>query len=519
MPLRERARARALILPALVLAGCAKSESPAPRPARPVPLVVVQTVAKKPAVHRLEAVGDLRPNEDALVPTKVSGVILKVLFQEGDRVQPGAVLVEIDPTDYRLSAGRAKAAVSLARSDVSVKESLAAAAAARGSEARAQLASAEAQVASAELAVTLAEAEVTVVEASLAADQTGLTRAQAFQAEAEARQKGAQAASALAADTLERKAALRKDGYLTEEVYLAAKADSESAQARLEEAHAAVESARVGIQQAGAQVSVSEAKRETARKRVLQARSQAAQARIQVDLMKARVEEAQAQHQAAQGEIGRSRAAVEQAEADLALAEQALAETQVRTAVGGTIVARTSSAGEWAKDDTTVARIVDNRTLKVRFTLPEGDAAMVRPGMTVRFTIDSHPGREFEATVFFVSEHADPSSRTVEVMAKLDNAAMGLRSGIFCRVLMDAPSLEDTMIVPETAVLPTESGFVAFVLDGDAVMKRDVHLGLRSRGTVEVIRGLEEGETLVVRGAHSLTHGIKVRVQPDAEKP
>lgn len=508
---RALSRLTGLALLCLLLA-CSSKQPPPSRPSRPVPVVAVEKVLKKPVVHQIEVIGELQPQEDTLVPTKVSGVVLKILFQEGDRVSPGAALVEIEPTEYRASADRARAAVSIAKADILVKQSLAVAAAARIAEAMAQQADTQAKLASAELAVKLAEADVDVAEAVCDVGQTGLARAKAFQAETGARLKAAQTMLGLSKDTLDRKTALRKDGYATEEVFLQAKAEFESAQARLDEAQAAIESAQAGFQQAQAEVAVSQAKVEPARKRVAQAQSQVAQAKIQLDLAQARIEEAEAQRHAAQAEIERSRAALEQAASELSLAEWALANTIVRTVIGGQLIERKISTGEWAESDTAVARIVDNRTLKVKFVLSAAEAAQVSPGMPVRFTVSSHPDREFQGTIFFVSDHADPATRTVEVKARFENSEHLLRSGTFCRVQVDAKSRADALVVSETAVLPTEGGFIAFVLDGDSVLRREVQLGLRSRGIVEVLQGLRENEEVIVRGAHSVSQGMKVQV-------
>jgi multidrug efflux system membrane fusion protein len=68
-------------------------------------------------------------------------------------------------------------------------------------------------------------------------------------------------------------------------------------------------------------------------------------------------------------------------------------------------------------------------------------------------------------------------------------------------------------VIPQTAVRPSERGFLAYVVEGDVAKSRVLTLGLRTaNGQVEVRGGLRPGELLVVRGAEALYEGAPVRV-------
>jgi multidrug efflux system membrane fusion protein len=514
-----------LTLLALLVSGChGKKKAAAIGQDRPAPLVVVQNVVPSRATYEIEAVGELEPDVDTQVPTKVSGIILKVHFQEGDLVEPGTKLVDIDPVDFAFAVKRSQAALSLAKSGLAAAEALALSAETRVTDAKAQVGAAEVEVASAEVSVKLAEADVVVAEATLKASATALAAAQAQQAGAVAQSSAAEANLKLAKDNLDRKTALKKEGYATDEDLLAAQVKQDTAQAGLQGAKAGVDAAAAACRQAEAQVTVAEARRDQARQAVEKSQAMLLLANAQVQLMKVRVEGAEAQVTAAKADIGRAKAGVEQAEAELGLAQQKLSEATVCAVVGGRVVARLVSPGEWTRGETAIARIVDDRTLKVRFTVPESEAGRLRPGMPARFTVKSLPGQSFESPLFFVSARADSSTRSVEAKARYDNAQQVLRAGGYCRVTVAVESRENAIVVPEAAVVPTEDGFVAYTLEGETARMRSVQIGLRSRGTVEVTEGLKAGDTLVVLGARSLSDGVKVRVTNDAsssgpEKP
>jgi membrane fusion protein, multidrug efflux system len=93
-----------------------------------------------------------------------------------------------------------------------------------------------------------------------------------------------------------------------------------------------------------------------------------------------------------------------------------------------------------------------------------------------------------------------------------------LRPGAFTEVTVPVGSPRAALVVPQTAVRPTERGFVSYVVEGDVARERLLTLGLRTPdGRVEVREGLRPGDRIVVRGAEALREGAKVEVSPPAE--
>jgi hypothetical protein len=103
----------------------------------------------------------------------------------------------------------------------------------------------------------------------------------------------------------------------------------------------------------------------------------------------------------------------------------------------------------------------------------------------------------------------------VEVLARVDEATGGdLRPGAFAEVTVPVGSAREAPVVPQTAIRPSEKGFLAYVVEGETARERVLQLGLRTAdGRVEVRDGLAVGERLVVRGAEALTEGAGVAVR------
>jgi RND family efflux transporter MFP subunit len=145
--------------------------------------------------------------------------------------------------------------------------------------------------------------------------------------------------------------------------------------------------------------------------------------------------------------------------------------------------------------------------------VPEGEASRIRPGMEVIFK-GRNEDYPYKARLVHVAERAEESSRMVDMTARVEDPAMAkLLPGTFAEVLVAVGSAPNTPVIPQTAVRPSERGFLAFVIEGEVAHERVLELGLRTPdGLVEVRSGLEPGETLVIRGSEALRDGAKVAV-------
>jgi multidrug efflux system membrane fusion protein len=120
--------------------------------------------------------------------------------------------------------------------------------------------------------------------------------------------------------------------------------------------------------------------------------------------------------------------------------------------------------------------------------------------------------RDFMARIYHVGQVADPVSRQVEVLAWVRNPGV-LKPGFFAEVSLPGASRSEALVVPEGAVLASEQGFIAYVVDGGSVHEKPIQLGLRTGdGLVEILDGLTRGETVVVEGSDRLADGSPVRV-------
>jgi multidrug efflux system membrane fusion protein len=206
-------------------------------------------------------------------------------------------------------------------------------------------------------------------------------------------------------------------------------------------------------------------------------------------------------------------AEVAQANAALQQARLNLRDAFVRAPVSGIIQTRTVETGQYVPVGTVLATLMRRDPLLLRFQVPEQDAMPLRPGIIARFNI-AEDAASHEARITHVAAAASQASRMVEVTAHVVHPDRPeLRPGAFARVTVPIGAQREAPVIPQTAIRPSEKGFLAYVVNGGVAQQRILTLGMRTAdGQVEVKSGLAIGETLVIRGAEALRDGAKVNV-------
>jgi multidrug efflux system membrane fusion protein len=226
------------------------------------------------------------------------------------------------------------------------------------------------------------------------------------------------------------------------------------------------------------------------------------------------LESFQTRARSAVAEVSAAKAALDQAELNLR-------DAYVRAPMDGVLQTRTVQTGQYVQPGYVLATLLRRDPLLLRFRVAEADVGSLKPGMLARFTVRSD-SRKYSAKITHVAAAAEDQSRMVPVTAEVakedaKEAVEALRPGAFASVAVPVATSKGSPVVPQTAVRPSERGFLAYVVEGDKARERVLELGMRTEdGRVEVREGLKQGERLVVRGAEALKEGAVVRVSEGA---
>ncbi|MCY1165632.1 Multidrug resistance protein MdtA [compost metagenome] len=207
-----------------------------------------------------------------------------------------------------------------------------------------------------------------------------------------------------------------------------------------------------------------------------------------------------------QRSLDESAANLQVAQAKLSLAQATAARLKILAPFDGIVGIRQVNAGDYLKDGADIVNIEDIDAVFVDFRLPERYQSKIKHGQIAMLDIDALPGKKYTAQVQAIDPLIDANGRSVGVRACIDNRHLQLRPGMFARVNAVFGVRENARVIPEEAIVPQGGRqFVIKLLPGATEQTRttkrvEVKVGLRSPGKVEIIEGLEVGDTVVTTG-------------------
>lgn len=221
------------------------------------------------------------------------------------------------------------------------------------------------------------------------------------------------------------------------------------------------------------------------------------------------------EQQSRQQDVRIAQSQVEQAQARLATMEAQLQFAEIRSPFAGTITDQFMYPGDLAKPDTPVLTLMDQAVVVARAQVPESQVVGVKSAQACSFaSVDSNSAGD-EGRITVVNGSVDPAKRTVEVWCQISNPARRLRAGAFGNVTITTGTVPNSLVVPVPAVQfseGTRSGSV-YVVDANQVAhKVDVETGERFQGNVQVTKGLNAGDRVIVEGGYGLPDGTQVKI-------
>lgn len=198
-------------------------------------------------------------------------------------------------------------------------------------------------------------------------------------------------------------------------------------------------------------------------------------------------------------------------EASLALAQATLDKMTLVAPFDGILGLRKVSLGDYVNPGQDIVNIENIESLKVDFRVSEIYAVQLKVGQAINITLDAIPGASFDGEVYAIDPAHDPNGRAVILRARTLNKNGLLRSGMFARVALIIEAGRESILVPETSIVPVGQEQFVFVLDDNKVKLTKLKTGQRRGGLVEVAQGLEATSVIVTEGALKLRDGMTVK--------
>ncbi|GMV51095.1 MAG: Multidrug resistance protein MdtA [Nitrospirae bacterium] len=184
-----------------------------------------------------------------------------------------------------------------------------------------------------------------------------------------------------------------------------------------------------------------------------------------------------------------------------------LAKTKIRAPFSGITGIRRVSPGDFVGTGLDLVNLEDLAQLKIDFKVPETLLRHLAPGQPIELTTDAYPGETFHGTVYVIDPQVEMTTRSVQVRARIPNPQQRLRPGMFAQVLLTFGEEERALLIPEEAVMPKQNKTYVYLAREGTAQQREITLGTRTRGFVQVLSGLTEQDTVIRVGHHKLQEG------------
>ncbi|MBC3784611.1 efflux RND transporter periplasmic adaptor subunit [Spirosoma utsteinense] len=196
--------------------------------------------------------------------------------------------------------------------------------------------------------------------------------------------------------------------------------------------------------------------------------------------------------------------------ADIELVKANLQRTEIRAPFSGVIGLRNVSNGAVVSPSTLIARLQQITSLKLDFSIPEKYGQSVRNGSKISFLVDGS-SQPSQGVVYAIEPGVEEQTRNLRIRARINNTTAKFRPGTFARVTLTIQN-EQSLVVPTQAVIPqTRTNQVILVKNGKAVFK-DVKTGLRTAGSIQILSGVAEGDTVATTGLLFLKPDAAVKI-------
>lgn len=212
------------------------------------------------------------------------------------------------------------------------------------------------------------------------------------------------------------------------------------------------------------------------------------------------------------------------AEIDPSRPGMTFAESPVKASISGTVTRVTVQIGATVAPNLPIVKISKMDELEVILYIAERFISKMSVGLPAVIKTEAFPGEQFTGSIREISPVVDKNSRTMEIKLNIDDTSSRLKAGMFAEVKIITEEKKDIVKIPTEAMINRFGEYYVFIVNNDSdnsdrsiVEKRTVAPGLRIDNQLEITKGLEEDDILVIRGQTLLEDGLFVKVVSTVE--
>jgi membrane fusion protein, multidrug efflux system len=206
-----------------------------------------------------------------------------------------------------------------------------------------------------------------------------------------------------------------------------------------------------------------------------------------------------------------AKAEAEKVKAEIALIDVQIEKRTIRAPFSGRLGLRLVSEGSYISPGLAIVSLISINPIKLEFSVPEKYSRAVGSGTIVKFQMDGYDG-DYDATVVAVEPNIDLATRTFRLKATAPNPGGKIIPGAFAKVIVNLRKFDDAIMVPTEAIVPEQNEKKVFVYRSGIAQSVTVETGIRQESAIQVLSGLENGDTVITSGVLQIRPGVPVTI-------
>ncbi len=208
--------------------------------------------------------------------------------------------------------------------------------------------------------------------------------------------------------------------------------------------------------------------------------------------------------------VDKTNAQIQELEAQIEELRVNISLANVTAPFNGRLGMRDFSVGAYLAQGTTITRIVQADKLKVDFEMPGRYIDNINVGEQIQMIYHEDT---LLAKVYAIDPRIDPNSRTIRIRCELPNPGEKYVPGIFASVIIPTNITENALVVPTSAVIPALNKQTVYIYHGGKAIRKEVELGDRTDVDVQILDGLNPGDTVLLTGLMQVKDQMPVQIE------
>ncbi len=192
-----------------------------------------------------------------------------------------------------------------------------------------------------------------------------------------------------------------------------------------------------------------------------------------------------------------------------------LADAKVKSPISGTVTKRYVEVGAYLNPGARLFDIIDDSQLKAWCNVTERQVLLLKKGQNVRLKCDAFPGEEYPGTITFVGSKADRSLNYPVEISVSGRDKKELKAGMYITAYFDIAAQGKVIMIPRSAITGSVKNAKVYTVTGGRAAEQVVTIGSMTGTRVEVLEGLQAGDSIIVSGLINVSDGVTVKNKLD----